>query len=70
VQHPAAWLRAVAALANNRGGYVFFGVRDKDAAGAHQVIGLANGDFADTDPAEIVKRLRATVLHGLEVRTH
>jgi hypothetical protein len=55
LRHPAAWLRAVAALANNRGGFVFFGVRDKDAAGAYQVVGLPKGDFADTD----AKRLRA-----------
>jgi Putative DNA-binding domain len=59
LRHPAPWLRAVAALANSRGGYVFFGVGDKDPAGAHPVLGLATNEFADTDPAEIAKRLRA-----------
>jgi hypothetical protein len=54
------WLRAVAALANNRGGYVFFGVGDKDPAGAYPVVGLTTTEFADTDPAEIAQRIRAT----------
>jgi hypothetical protein len=60
LKHPAAWLRAIAALANNRGGYIFFGVRDEDATGAHQVVGLDRDEFADTDPAELVKRIRST----------
>ncbi|MFZ6761456.1 AlbA family DNA-binding domain-containing protein [Pseudoroseomonas sp. WGS1072] len=60
LKHPAPWLRAAAALANNRGGYVFFGVGDKDPDGAHPVVGLATDDFANTDPAEIARRLRAT----------
>nr|WP_294527016.1 ATP-binding protein [uncultured Rhodopila sp.] len=60
LKHPAAWMRAVAAFANNRGGYVFFGVQDKNAAEPHRVVGLNNDDFANTDPAEIAKRLRST----------
>jgi hypothetical protein len=60
LKHTAPWLRAVAALANNRGGYVFLGVGDKDPNGAHPVLGLPNDDFANMDPAEIAKRLRST----------
>ena len=60
LRHPAAWLRAVAALANNRGGHVFIGVGDKDPNGAHPVLGLPNDDFENMDPAEIAKRLRST----------
>lgn len=60
LKHTAPWLKAVAALANNRGGYVFLGVGDKDPKGAHPVLGLPNDEFADLDPAEIAKRLRST----------
>ncbi|MFL5332186.1 MAG: ATP-binding protein, partial [Geminicoccaceae bacterium] len=50
VKHPAPWMRAVAGLANNRGGYIFFGVGDKDPAGVNLVLGLTTNEFADTDP--------------------
>jgi hypothetical protein len=60
MKHPAPWLRAVAALANNRGGYVFFGVSDKDADGHYAVVGLSTEEFAETDPADIAIRLRST----------
>jgi len=60
IKQAASWLRAVAALANNRGGYIFFGVGDKDPAGAHQVLGLMTNDFVDIDPADIAQRIRAT----------
>lgn len=60
LKHSAPWLRAVAALANNRGGYVFLGVGDKDPNGTHLVVGLPNDDFEILDPAEIAKRLRST----------
>ncbi len=58
LKYPAPWLRAIAALANNQGGYIFFGVKDKDPAGTHAVLGLTTNEFADTDPADIVLRLR------------
>lgn len=60
LKYPAPWLRAIAAMANNRGGYLFFGVSNKDAVGAHPVVGLASNEFVDVDPADIVKRLRST----------
>jgi len=59
LKHAAPWLRALAALANNQGGYIFFGVKDKDPTGSHAVLGLTTSEFADTDPADIVLRLRA-----------
>ena len=59
LRNAAAWLRAVAALANNRGGYVFFGIADKDAAGTCKVVGLASDEFAKTDIGEIATRLRS-----------
>lgn len=59
LRNAAAWLRAVAALANNRGGYVFFGIADKDAAGTCKVVGLASDEFARTDIGEIATRLRS-----------
>lgn len=59
LRNAAAWLRAVAALANNRGGYVFFGVADKDAGGICKVVGLAKDDFRDADPAAILTRLHS-----------
>ncbi len=59
LRNAAAWLRAVAALANNRGGYVFFGIADKDAAGTCKVVGLASDDFTKADPGEIATRLRS-----------
>ncbi|WP_421791205.1 helix-turn-helix domain-containing protein [Hyphobacterium sp.] len=65
-KHAAKWLRAVAGLANNRGGYIFFGVHDKGTKGpngedySHVVAGLDNDTFEKTDPAEISMRLRST----------
>src|ERR1700677_3249609 len=50
LRNAASWLRAVAALANNRGGYVFFGISDQDAAGRCKVVGLSSDDFNRTDP--------------------
>ncbi len=60
LRNAAPWLRAAAALANNRGGYIFFGVADKDAAGGCKAVGLANDDFRNTDPGDIAARLRGS----------
>lgn len=60
LKHPAPWLKAMAALANNRGGYVFVGIGDKDPKGAHPVLGLIGDEFPNLDPSEIAKRLRST----------
>jgi Putative DNA-binding domain len=42
MKHSARWLRPMAALANNRGGYIFFGIKDQDAGGEakHEVVGI------------------------------
>ncbi|MFL7905802.1 helix-turn-helix domain-containing protein [Azospirillum argentinense] len=64
-KHPDKWLRAVAALANNKGGYVVFGVRDKTVVNdkieedSYKVIGLDNAEFKNADPVEFTKRLKA-----------
>jgi len=41
-------LRSIAGLANNKGGYVFFGVKDK----TYEVVGLRDDTFKTTDSAE------------------
>jgi hypothetical protein len=41
-------LRSIAGLANNRGGYLFFGVKDK----TYEVVGLRDDAFKNTDNAE------------------
>lgn len=59
------WLRAVAALANNRGGYLLFGVYDKGKKGPNEqdlgniVCGLKNDEFEKLDSASITSRLKA-----------
>jgi CBS domain-containing protein len=59
LRHAAPWLRAVAALTNNRGGYVFFGVADRDEGGVCRVAGLSGMDFRDADPGKITERLQS-----------
>ncbi|MEQ7874269.1 ATP-binding protein [Sphingomonas sp. ASV193] len=64
-KHMDKWLRPIAALANNAGGFVFFGVHDKDAKGpngenlSHAVCGLSSSEFANADPAEFSTRVKA-----------
>lgn len=62
-KHCDKWLRAVAALANNRGGYVVFGVKEKvgmaSGRSSFEVVGLSN-DFENADPVEFAKRLKTT----------
>lgn len=66
LKHADKWLRAVAALANNAGGYVLFGVRDKYKKGnkvapdSNKVIGLGDdSEFENADPADFTKRIKA-----------
>ena len=59
LRNAATWLRAAAALANNRGGYVFFGVADRDEGGVCKVVGLTGADFRDADPGKIAERLQS-----------
>jgi hypothetical protein len=55
------WLRALAALANNQGGYIFFGVRDNDAeAGKLVVVGMRDEVLFTTDPLVLTRRIRST----------
>jgi Putative DNA-binding domain len=63
-KHSGAWLKAIAALANNRGGYVLFGVQDKnesDATKSYVVTGLKSDEFGNADPAEFTKRIRSVL---------
>lgn len=59
------WLRAIAALANNRGGYILFGVHDKDATQtdgidkSFAVLGLTGTEFANLDPADLTSHIKA-----------
>lgn len=59
------WLRAIAALANNRGGYILFGVHDRDATPiddvdkSFAVIGLNSTDFTSLDPADLTSHIKA-----------
>jgi len=59
------WLRPIGGLANNRGGYIFFGVRDKkvndgiETDDSNRVVGLSNTDFLDADPADFTKHVRS-----------
>ena len=59
LRHAAPWLRATAALANNRGGYVIFGVADKDEGGVCKAAGLTSTEFRDADPGKIAERLQS-----------
>lgn len=55
------WLRAMAALANNQGGYILFGVRDNDAeAGQLVVVGMRDDVLLTTDPLVLTRRIRST----------
>lgn len=65
-KHAHKWLKAIAALANNRGGYLFFGVNDKEAKGAngedlsHAVSGMKDEEFKKADPADFTAKVKAT----------
>lgn len=64
-KHRGKWLRAIAALANNRGGYLLFGVHDKDAEKAnghdksYELIGMTTTEFQDADPKDIFRYIKA-----------
>lgn len=65
LKYPSAWLRAIAALANNAGGYVFFGVLDKGTFGdggedmSYVASGMKTDEFAKMDPVELTKRVKS-----------
>lgn len=64
-RHADKWLRAVSALANHEGGYILFGVKDKEiiegkiAKDSFQVVGLSRDDFFNADPADFSKKLKS-----------
>lgn len=66
-KHSGQWLKAIAALANNRGGYVLFGVHDKDDKPidgldkSYAVMGLEDDTFKAADPAEFAKRIKSAL---------
>lgn len=65
-KHAGKWLRAVAALANNSGGYIVFGVKDKAISGgkidpqSYALTGLKGTEFEHADPADFTKLIKAT----------
>lgn len=63
-KHAGKWLRAIAALANNSGSYIVFGVTEKQgnraSAVKHQVTGLNSKDFEAADPADFTKLIKST----------
>ncbi|WAJ31261.1 ATP-binding protein [Antarcticirhabdus aurantiaca] len=54
-RHSHKWLRAMAALANNRGGYILFGVDDE----THEIVGLDNDEFDKADAARFSEAVRS-----------
>jgi Putative DNA-binding domain len=66
-KHAGLWLRAVAALANNRGGYVFFGVHDKEETPlpgldkSYAVAGMTDKVFESADPADFAMKLKTAL---------
>jgi hypothetical protein len=65
IKHAHNWLRPMAALANNRGGYLLFGVYDKGKKGpngedlSHIVCGMKSEEFVKTDPVEFTKKVKS-----------
>ncbi|MCE8525800.1 ATP-binding protein [Ruegeria pomeroyi] len=47
-------VRAIAALANNKGGFVFLGIRNADC----RVVGLADNQFSETDIVRIADKVK------------
>ncbi|GAO77478.1 helix-turn-helix domain-containing protein [Sphingopyxis sp. C-1] len=75
LKHPGAWLRAVAALANNSGGYIFFGIPDKGTVDENGVdvgdvaLGMKTDEFAKMDPADVTRKVKSVFDPTPRVRT-
>ncbi|WP_323032730.1 ATP-binding protein [Paracoccus sp. (in: a-proteobacteria)] len=65
-RHSEKWLRAVAALANNEGGYVVLGVKDKSLTNgiinsdSYLAKGMSSSEFENADPADFSMKLKST----------
>lgn len=62
----ADWVKAIAAMANNKGGYIFFGVHDNanntdGVSKSYAVVGLKDSKFSQIDPSEIVGKIRSAL---------
>lgn len=74
-RHCWEWIRAIAALANNRGGYIFFGVHDKDGSAtttvdrSYAVTGLNTDEFVKADPKDFTTLIRSYLDPTPNVRT-
>ena len=74
-KHSDKWLRAIAALSNNRGGYIIFGVKDKNivdgkpASDSYRALGLTSTDFENADAADFSKQVKSTFDPTPRVRT-
>jgi len=53
-------LRSIAGLANNKGGFIFFGVKEL-SDGSLNVVGLSDEVFALTDPADLNRSLASSL---------
>lgn len=75
LKHPSPWLRAVAALANNSGGYIFFGIPDKGSIDENGVnvgevaIGMNTDEFAKMDPADVTRKVKSVFDPTPRIRT-
>lgn len=56
------YARSMAAFANNRGGYLIFGVED----GTGEIVGLSSNKFAEYDPARLSARIHDVVQPELD----
>jgi predicted HTH transcriptional regulator len=56
-RHSGDLIKAIADLANNKGGYIFFGIVDRTFI----VDGLSDSKFIDTDPSLINRSLAAAL---------
>ncbi len=57
VRHPSKVLRAMAALANNKGGRILIGLRDSDKL----VVGIKRDEWDALDPADISQRVTSAM---------
>ena len=66
LKHPGAWVRAIGALANNRGGYIFLGLSEKQVGTRRNqrkefvVTGINPSTFPSADPEKISTILKNT----------